>query len=80
MKRAAGLVMLFCWVGVSGLTAKVAVSEITLRTVPQELRVRPTESIVIQMKAYGEVTDRAGQPQRVRIRRSNAAYSLSPAT
>ncbi|MBP7296233.1 MAG: hypothetical protein KBB56_09255 [Acidobacteria bacterium] len=79
MKRAVGLLMMFCWVGVSGLTAKVAVSEITLRTVPQELRVRPTESIVIQMKAYGQVTDRAGQPQRVRIRRSDAVYSLSPA-
>jgi len=73
------MMVLFCWAGCTGLTAKVAVSEITMRTVPQELSVRPSESIVIQIKVYGQVTDRAGQPQKVRIRRSGASCGVSPA-
>ncbi|MEX2302681.1 MAG: hypothetical protein WD733_17180, partial [Bryobacterales bacterium] len=47
--------------------AQSLVSEIKLRTDPAEVKVRPLESIVVQLLAYSEVSDASGGKKTVRV-------------
>ena len=55
---------------------KVLVTEIKLRTDPENARVRPYESVAVQVLAYGEVTDENNKTQKVRLREGGAKFSL----
>lgn len=55
------------------LGSQLPVTEIALRTEPNERRVRPFETIVIQVKAYG-----MKDQQKVRLRRATARWRVAP--
>jgi hypothetical protein len=55
------------------LGAKVPVTEIAVRTEPADRRVRPLETLVVQVLAYGKDGE-----QRVRLRRSGARLRIEP--
>ena len=57
--------------------AQIAVTELTARTDPADARVRPLESLVIQARAYGEVSAEDGsETERVRLQRNGARFEL----
>ena len=55
-----------------GHAADPLLSEIRLRTDPEDARVRPFETLVVQVLAYGELTDEEGQTKKVRLRKGGA--------
>ena len=55
---------------------QLLVTEIQLRTDPAGARVRPYESLVVQVLAYGEVTDAEGKKTKVRLREGGAKVAL----
>jgi len=56
--------------------AAIPVSEIVLRTDADDARVRPLESIVVQLLIYGEVPDESGTKQQARIRKNGAKFTI----
>ena len=57
--------------------AQLAVTELTARTDPADARVRPLESLVIQARAYGEVSQGDGsETEKVRLQRNGARFEL----
>ena len=72
---AAGLifaVMVFAGTGRS----QSVVTEIQLKTDPSDARVRPLESIVIQVLAYGRITNQDGEETKIRLREGGATVRL----
>jgi len=70
---AAGLIALgTVWL----LAGQTKVTQVELRTVPAEARVRPTESIVVQLLAFGEGTTASGAKGRVRVAPAKIQFSL----
>ena len=69
-------------IGFGGASAQIpdAVREIELVTDPMNARVRPYESIVVRIFAYGLATDQPGGPVRVALRRGPAALHLRDAS
>ncbi len=59
-----------------GYAADPLLSQIRLRTDPEVARVRPFESLVVQVLAYGELTDEAGQTKKVRLRMGAADLAV----
>ena len=55
----------------------VLVSQIEIHTDPQDARIRPFESIAIQVRAYGEIQDANGDTEKVRLREGGASIKLS---
>ena len=77
MSRILPLLSMICLVAPAAGLSQVPVSEIDLRAEPAGARVRPFESVVIQLRAYGEVADGVdGDPKRVRIQRSAGRFVL----
>ena len=61
----------------AALLARIPVTEIQLYTDLAEARVRPHESLVIQMRAYGEVAEAPdSEPKRVRLQRNAGGFEL----
>ena len=56
----------------SGHAADPLLSEIRLRTDPEDARVRPFETLVVQVLAYGDLTDEDGLKKKVRLRKGAA--------
>ncbi len=57
--------------------AQLRVTELTARTDPADARVRPLESLVIQARAYGEVSQGDGsETEKVRLQRNGARFEL----
>ena len=70
--------LLLLLVGAGIATAQsVLVSEIKIHTDPEDARVRPFESIAVQVRAYGEIEDTDGNKQKVRLREGGASVKLS---
>ncbi len=59
------------------LASEIGLSGIELRTDPPAARVRPYESAVIQLVAYGEITDDEGKTKKVRIRPGRAEFTIT---
>ena len=55
-----------------GHAADPLLSEIRLRTDPEDARVRPFETLVVQVLAYGDLTDEDGLKKKVRLRKGAA--------
>ena len=71
------LLLLVCLVVPTALFAQLPVTEIQLRADPADARVRPLESVVIQLLAYGEVADGAdGEMKRVRLQKNAGGFEL----
>ena len=62
-----------------GYAADPLLSQIRLRTDPEVARVRPFESLVVQVLAYGELTDEEGQTKKVRLRMGAADLAVKGA-
>lgn len=76
--RATGFISLFLLLaGSAAAQSSLLVSEIKLHTDPEDARVRPFESIAIQIRAYGEVEDADGNKKKVRLREGGASVKLS---
>ena len=76
--RASSLVLLILLtLGVAGAQSSLLVSEIKIHTDPEGARVRPFESIAIQVRAYGELEDSEGNKNKVRLREGGAKVKLS---
>lgn len=58
----------------ANLFAVTGVSQVEIRSDPPQARVRPLESIVLQIRAYGERLDAAGNKQRVRLQREVVGF------
>ncbi len=71
------VLLVFLTAGVAAAQSSLLVSEIKMVTDPEDARVRPFESMTIQVRAYGEITDSAGQKQKVRLREGGAKVKLS---
>ena len=71
------LLFILLTLGVAGAQSSVLVSEIKIHTDPEGARVRPFESIAIQVRAYGELEDSEGNKQKVRLREGGAKVKLS---
>ena len=70
MKRLAGIpFLLLLFLSTAG--AQVPVTEIKLRTDPEGARVRPGQSLIVQVLAYGEVTEGNGK-KKVRLEDTEA--------
>lgn len=63
--------------GIVAAQSSVLVSEIKIQTDPADARIRPFESIVIQVRAYGDIEDANGNKQKVRLREGGASVKLS---
>ena len=59
-----------------GYAADPLLSQIRLRTDPEVARVRPFETLVVQVLAYGELTDEEGQTKKVRLRKGAAGLAV----
>ncbi len=59
-----------------GEAADPLLSEIRLRANPEDGRVRPFETLVVQVLAYGELTDEAGETKKVRLRKGGAKLAV----
>ncbi len=77
MRKASRLFALICFSAPVIAVAQLPVTEVQLHADPAHARVRPLESLVIQLRAYGEVADDvAGETKRVRLQRNAAAFEL----
>ena len=77
MRKASRLFALICFSAPVIAVAQLPVTEVQLHADPADARVRPLESLVIQLRAYGEVADDvAGETKRVRLQRNAAAFEL----
>ena len=63
--------------GIAAAQSSLPVSEIKLHSDPEDTRVRPFESIAIQVRAYGEVEDAGGNKKKVRLREGGSSIKLS---
>jgi hypothetical protein len=71
------VILLWC---LPAATAQSVVSEVKLRTDPAEAKVRPLESIVVQLLAYSEIDDGSGGKKKVRVQpASEVRFSLKDA-
>ncbi len=59
-----------------GYAADPLLSEIQLRTDPEDARIRPFETLVVQVLAYGELTDAEEQTKKVRLRKGAPNLSI----
>ncbi|MDA1312285.1 MAG: hypothetical protein O2968_03020 [Acidobacteria bacterium] len=64
-------------VGIGAAQSSLLVSEIKIISDPEDARVRPFESIAIQIRAYGEIEDSEGKKEKVRLREGGASVKLS---
>ena len=55
----------------------VLVSEIKIHTDPENARIRPFESVVIQVRAYGEIENADGNKEKVRLQEGGASIKLN---
>ena len=77
MLRTNGSLLLLCLLAPAAAPAQLPVTDIQLRADPADARVRPLESVVIQLRVYGEVADGAdGETKRVRLQRSAGRFEL----
>ena len=58
------------------LAGQIKITELELRTVPADARVRPTESIVVQLMAFGQASQASGEKGRVRVAPTQIQFSL----
>ncbi len=63
-----------CWLVSGALAWATPVTAVEIRSDPSPARVRPLQSIVLQLRAYGEKTDSAGNQQRVRLQREVTGF------
>ena len=56
--------------------AQSLVTEIQIRTDPEDAKVRPLEEVVVQVVAYGEITNADGQTQKVRLQEAGAKVTI----
>ena len=59
-----------------GYAADPLLSEIRLRTDPKDARIRPFETLVVQVLAYGDLTDAEEQTKKVRLRKGAPNLSV----
>ena len=62
---------------IAAAQSSVPVSEIKLHSDPEDNRVRPFESISLQVRAYGEIEDAGGSKKKVRLREDGSSVKLS---
>ena len=75
MRLVGTLLCVFCC-STLGEAADPLLSEIRLRAIPEDARVRPFETLVVQVLAYGELTDEAGETKKVRLRKGGAKLTV----
>ena len=76
--RVSSFALLFLlMIGVAVAQSSLLVSEIKIHTDPEDARVRPFESIAIQVRAYGEVEDSEGNKEKARLQEGGAKVQLS---
>jgi len=62
-----------------GASAQSLVTEIKLRTEPQDAKVRPFEQVVVQVLAYGEISKTGGGAEKVRLQEAGAKITVKGA-
>ena len=67
--------MAMFFLGTVSMQAAIEVSEIELRADPVEARLRPSENLVVQLLAFGQVYQE-GESRRVRIRAGDAHFRI----
>jgi hypothetical protein len=56
--------------------AQSLVTEIKIRTDPEDAKIRPLDEMAVQVVAYGEVTDAAGKTEKVRLQEAGAKVTI----
>ncbi len=80
MLKTARSLLWICSLMPAALLAQIAVTEIQLHADPADARVRPHESLVIQLLAYGEVAEGPdNEAKRVRLQRNAGSFALTDA-
>ncbi len=70
MKQAKIIFLFFMAGWVPGIFAQETVARIELFTQPESRRIRPFESMVVQLRAFAERTDTEGKEQSVRLKKN----------
>ena len=56
--------------------AQETITKVTIETYPKDRRVRPFESMVLQLVVYGDVSDRSGEKKNVLVRRNATDFKI----
>ena len=58
------------------LIAQETITKVAIETYPSDRRVRPFESMVLQLLVYGDVNDRSGEKKNVQLRQNATGFKI----